>query len=219
MKLAEKENCFLIEDFFETGIIAGFTKPILRGDVLRDIPEIACLKDFKIAFLKQIHSSTIHQVHDGCFLKGDGIITDKPNIACVVRTADCLPIFLSSKELNVAGIIHMGWRGAKLRILDNIKYDLKTFKAAAGCGMRECCYEVGGEFLNYPGFKAYLTKKGEKLFFNPVDFVKDHLQSRGLKKNNFLDLNICSICSKENFYSFRRNATDSRTLSFIAMAG
>ena len=134
MKLAEKENCFLIEDFFETGIIAGFTKPILRGDVLRDIPEIACLKDFKIAFLKQIHSSTIHQVHDGCFLKGDGIITDKPNIACVVRTADCLP-FLSSKELSGRHNPH-GWRGAKLRILDNAKYDLKTLEAAAGCGIR-----------------------------------------------------------------------------------
>lgn len=216
MKLIEKENCFLIEDFFKNGIIAGFTKPALLGDVLKDIPKISCLKDLKISFLKQIHSATVYNVKDGCFLEGDGLITEEPGIVCVVRTADCLPVFLSSEELNVIGAIHMGWRGAKLGILDNLNYDLKTFKAIAGIGMRQCCYEVGKEFLNYQELKASLKEKNNSLYFNPVDFAKKRLAANGLKKENFLDLNICSICSKENFYSFRKDATDFRTLSFIA---
>lgn len=215
MKLIEKENCFLIEDFFKSGVIAGFTKPVLHGDVLKDIPKIPCLKDFKVSFLKQIHSATIRNVQQGCFLEGDGLITDRPGIVCVVRTADCMPVFLSSEELNVIGVIHMGWRGAKLGILDNINYDLRTFKAVAGVAMRQCCYEVGKEFLNYREFKTSLEEKNNSLYFNPVNFANKSLSANGLKKDNFLDLNICSICSKENFYSFRRNATDFRTLSFI----
>ena len=218
MKLLEKENCFLIEDFFENSIVAGFTKPVLQGDVLKDIPKIACLKDFKIVFLEQIHSATVHRVQEGRLLEGDGLITDKPGIVCVVRTADCMPVFLSSEERNVTGVIHMGWRGAKLGILDNIGYDLQSFKAIAGCGMRQCCYEVGKEFLNYQEFKPSLKEKNNSLYFNPADFIKRRLEANGLKKDNFLDLNICSICSKENFYSFRRNATDFRTLSFIVRA-
>ncbi|MDD4954651.1 MAG: polyphenol oxidase family protein [Candidatus Omnitrophica bacterium] len=218
MKLTEKENCFFIEDFFKNGVIAGFTKPVLQGDVLKDIPEIPCLKDFRIAFLKQIHSATIHHVQEGCFLEGDGLITDKPGIVCVVRTADCMPVFLCSEELNVVGVIHMGWRGAKLGILDNINYDLKTFKAVAGVAMRQCCYEVGKEFFNYQELKLSLKEKNNSLYFNPADFIKRRLESKGLKKENFFDLNICSICSEEKFYSFRRNATDFRTLSFIVRA-
>lgn len=216
MKLIEKENCFLIEDFFDSGTIAGFTKPGLPGDVLKDIPRIfPSLKDFKIAYLKQIHSSTVHSIQKECFLEGDGLITDKTNIVCVVRTADCMPLFLSSKALGVTGIIHMGWRGAKKGILDNINYGLKSFKAIAGLGMRQCCYRVGNEFLEYPEFNAFLRKSGNDLYFNPIDFIEKSLVAHGLKKNNFLDLNICSLCSKENFFSFRRDSTDSRTLSFI----
>lgn len=221
MKLLEKENCFLIEDFFESNIIAGFTKPVLYGDVLQDIPQVfkPSFKDFKIAFLKQIHSSIVHSIEkEGCF-EGDGLITKEANTICVTRTADCLPVFLSSKELNIIGIIHMGWRGAKKGILDNIKYDLKSFKAIAGLGMRQCCYEVGREFLEYPEFSAFLRKEDNSLYFNPISFIEENLMAHGLREDNFFDLNMCSHCSKENFFSFRKDSTDNRTLSFIARVG
>ena len=218
MKLIEKENYFLIENFFESNIIAGFTKPVLPGNVLEDIPQVfePSSKKFKIAFLKQIHSSEIHSIEkEGC-LEGDGLITKKNNLICVVRTADCMPIFLSSKKLGVIGVVHMGWRGAKKGILDNIKYDLKTFKAIAGLGMRRCCYNVGKEFLEYPEFGPFLKKTGNDLYFNPIDFIKKHLIAYGLNRENFFDLKVCSHCSKEKFFSFRRDSTDNRTLSFIA---
>lgn len=217
VKLIEKENCFLMEDFFESSIIAGFTKPVFCGDVLQDIPRIfkSSSGDFKITFLKQIHSSIVHSIQkEGCF-EGDGLITKEANTICVVRTADCLPVFLSSKALGVIGIIHMGWRGAKKGILDNIKYDLKSFKAIAGCGMRQCCYKVSSEFLEYPEFGTFLKKNGDSLYFNPIDFAKERLTAHGLDEKNFLDLNICSFCSKQNFFSFRRDSTGYRTLSFI----
>ena len=217
VRLLEKENYFFIENLFEKNIVAGFSKPTLKGNVLKDIPQIfePSSKNFKIAFLKQAHSPTVHSIQkQGCF-DGDGLITKEINIVCVVRTADCMPIFLSSKELGVIGIIHMGWRGAKKGILGNIKYDLKSFKAIAGLGMRQCCYKVGSEFLEYPEFSAFLRKDGSSLYFNPIDFIEESLMSHGLERGNFFDLNMCSHCSKENFFSFRRDSTDNRTLSFI----
>ena len=220
VKLLEKDNCFFIENFFEENIIAGFSKPVLCGDTLQDISRIfqPFQKDFKIAHLKQIHSSLIHCIQtEGCF-EGDGLVTKETDIVCVVRTADCMPIFLSSNKLGVISIVHMGWRGAKKGILDNIKYDLKSFKAIAGLGMRQCCYEVGREFLEYPEFSAFLRRKGNSLYFNPTGFIRENLMVHGLEKENFFDLNICSHCSKENFFSFRKDSTDNRTLSFIVRA-
>ena len=221
MKLIEKENCFLIENFFESNTIAGFTKPVLPGNVLQDIPKVfePSPKKLKIAFLKQVHSPKIHSIEkEGCF-EGDGLITKEINLICVVRTADCMPVFLSSKKLGVIGVVHMGWRGAKKGILDNIKYDLKSFKAIAGLGMRRCCYRVGKEFLEYPGFRPFLKKSGDDLYFNPIGFLEKHLISHGLNRDNFFDLGMCSFCSKENFFSFRRDSADNRTLSFIARVG
>ena len=221
MRLLEKENCFFIDNLFEANIFAGFSKPRLKGNVLGDIPQVLkpFCENFKIAFLNQVHSSTIHSIQkQGCF-EGDGLITKETNIVCVVRTADCMPIFLSSEELGIIGIIHMGWRGAKKGILDNIKYDLKSFKAIAGLGLRQCCYEVSREFLEYPEFSAFLRKEGNSLYFNPIDFIKENLVIHGLREDNFFDLNICSHCSKENFFSFRRDSTDNRTLSFIVKIG
>jgi len=217
VKLLEKENYFLIEEFFESNIVAGFTKPFFTGDVLGDIPQIfkSSFKDFKIAFLKQIHSSIVHSIQKYGCMEGDGLCTKEDNIVCVVRTADCMPVFLSSKELNAIGIVHVGWRGAKKGILDNIKYDLKSFKAIAGLGMRQCCYEVGREFLEYSEFSAFLRSDGNSLYFDPIGFIKKNLAIHGLREDNFFDLNMCSHCSKENFFSFRRDSTDNRTLSFI----
>lgn len=221
VKLLEKENCFFIDNLFGKNIFAGFSKPILKGNVLEDIPQILnpFHENFKIAFLNQIHSSVIHSIQkQGCF-EGDGLITKETNIVCVVRTADCMPIFLSSEKLGTIGIVHMGWRGAKKGILDNIKYDLKSFKAVAGLGIRQCCYEVGREFLEHQEFNVFLKKVGNSLYFNPIGFIKENLMAYGLREDNFFDLNICSHCSKENFFSFRRNSTDFRTLSFIVRSG
>jgi YfiH family protein len=217
MKLLEKNNCFLIDAFSKSSIIAGFTKPNLSGDVIKDIPKVLSWANFKfkIAFLKQIHSARINYIKEsGCYT-GDGLITQKNNLVCVVRTADCLPIFLSSKKPEVIGIIHMGWRGAKSGILENIKYDLGHFKVILGVGMRKCCYEVGEEFLNYPQFRGFIKEDNGHFRFDPAGFAKKNLTTRGLAENNFSDLNICSACSKESFSSFRRNSTDNRTLSFI----
>lgn len=221
MKLIDESNCFIINDFFEVNTIAGFSKPIFSGDVEKDIPQIleSFLGNPQIAFLKQIHSSKIHHIDKIGNYVGDGLVTQKNNLICVVRTADCMPVFLYSNELKTIGILHMGWRGAKEGILNNIKHNLSSFKALAGIGMRKCCYEVGSEFLRHLEFKDYIKESNKKLYFDPVNFLKNKLINLGLKEENFLDLGICSFCSKQNFFSFRRDKTDNRTLSFIVRIG
>src|SRR3990167_757228 len=43
--------------------------------------------------------------------EGDYLITDQPNIALGVLTADCLPVVIYDQVRNVVGIAHAGWRG------------------------------------------------------------------------------------------------------------
>jgi len=217
VRLVDKEHCFLIKDFFSDQICSGFSKNSLNGNLPQDINTALSFfnQDIKLGYLNQVHSSKVISLERGGLYEGDGLFTEKANLVLAVRTADCLPLFFESRELGVVGVVHMGWKSAKAGILDNIAYDLKSFKVVAGVGLRRPCYEVGNDFLKQEPLKPFIEKAGSKLYFNPVEFSKNKLLTKGLKEDNFIDLDICSFCSQNNFFSCRRDNTSSRTLSFI----
>lgn len=75
------------------------------------------LKEKKIAF------SILHQVHGNQIVKApvflpqaDGQWTDKKKLALIIKTADCLPVFIIENEKIMA--LHMGWRGFKEKIFE-----------------------------------------------------------------------------------------------------
>ncbi|MBN3040536.1 MAG: polyphenol oxidase family protein [Candidatus Omnitrophica bacterium] len=217
MKISEKENFFSIEDFFDSSVIAGYSKPKLAGTLPDDFYKaFSCShRDFSLSYMKQLHSDKVHVVGNPGEYSGDGLFTSAKKHFLVVKTADCLPLFFFSKRLSVAGVVHMGWRSAAGGILENIPYDLSTFKVVAGVGMRCCCYEVGKELEQCIRIKPYLKSNGERIYFDPIAFVCDSLARRGMPRDNFLDLDYCTVCHRDNFLSFRKTATSKRMLSFI----
>lgn len=217
MRLIESAHSFIIEDFFAPGIIAGFTKPTLAGRPPQDVRTALCdrVSSVPVAYLKQIHSSAIQVIEQDGMYVGDGLFTARAHLALTVKTADCLPILLYSHELGAAGVVHMGWRSACQGILDAIPFELSTFKAVAGVGLRECCFRVTEEFFNYLQFIPFLMRSDSGLFFDAAGFARSRLIKHGLKRENFFDNRICSYCDPGGFFSNRRGDASSRTLSFI----
>lgn len=217
MKLAEYEHCVLIEDFFSPGIIAGFTKPNLKGVLPEDILRAFSSLNLSpaVADMFQLHSSLVYFTNSPGTYNADGLFTQENNQAVLVKSADCLPIYFSSSSSETIGIVHMGWLGAKQGILDNLNHKLKSFKVAFGVGLRRCCYRVGNEFLSYPRLSKYVEKYQSGLRFNTVKFAREELSRLGVRADNFWDLDICSFCSQDKFFSFRRTKAEQRTLSFI----
>jgi len=217
VKLTDRDHCYTIDDFFSPGVVAGFTKATLKGNLSQDLKQaLADLgKDFKFAHLKQIHSTRIHSVKQEGIYEGDGLFSTQQNFALVVRTADCLPLFFHSKKLATIGVIHMGWQGALGGILNNIEFNLSSFKVVIGVGLRKCCYALGKEFLKQQNILPFLERKQNSLYFDSVAFARAALAKNGIKEENIFDICICSFCSKQNFFSYRRDKTVNRTLSFI----
>jgi copper oxidase (laccase) domain-containing protein len=219
VRIVEHEHYYQVEGVFNSEVVAGFTKPTLEGILPDDIYKALqpCKTKISLAYLNQLHSAQVCFVDKGGRYTGDALFTKRNNQALAVKTADCLPLFLASG--NYTGIIHMGWRSAAKGILDNISCDLTEFKVTLGVGLRKCCYQVGEEFSHYQNLKLFLEERNSKLYFDPVSFAKHLLSSQGLKEDNFFDLNLCSLCHskgrEKNFFSYRRNKTGSRTLSFI----
>ncbi len=85
------------------------------------------IKSENIVYQKQIHSSKVSYVSKaGNIGEGDALITDKPNLALTISTADCTPVFIYDKENKVIAGVHSGWRGTEKKILFETLKKLKS---------------------------------------------------------------------------------------------
>ncbi|MCM8778469.1 MAG: peptidoglycan editing factor PgeF [Candidatus Omnitrophica bacterium] len=154
----------------------------------------------------------------------DALITQKPNIALAVLTADCFPVFLYEPIKKVIGIVHAGWRGTKAEILKKTIIKMQEcfsinpgdLEIAFGPGIRECCYEVKDDLREY--FFRHIQEREGKLFLNLKSANFEQLQSSGIKRENIIDSEFCSLCQNRDFFSFRKEGENSgRTVSVIML--
>lgn len=156
-------------------------------------------------------------------IEADALITERVNLGLAVRTADCLPIFISDVKLRKIAIVHSGWKGTYLQILRNtIETMVKDFGSSMndlvlgfGPAIRKCCYEVKEDVAQY--FNGFIVERDNKRFLDLI--LKNYHEARtlGIKENNIFDCSVCTCCNKD-FFSFRREGKDAgRMLSLISM--
>ena len=169
---------------------------------------------YQVITMNQIHSDIIKLVYPmKNKYKCDGLYTSKKrNILCV-KTADCVPILIHTKEW--VGVIHAGWKGLNQNILKNFfeneKFIRSDIKVAIGPHARKCCYEVGKEFEKI--FPNHTFKDQEKTYLDMSRYVTDYLKKLNIE---FEDVNVCTVCS-DRYYSYRKNQTSNRQYSFLCI--
>lgn len=140
----------------------GFTKEDARESVERNRNLLLLAagaadhgKPWPLISLRQIHSDVIHVVKSPLpgRLVGDGLITNLPQVALAILTADCFPVLLVDTGNKAIGVFHAGWRGTVQRIAEKglgaMRREYGTrpedVQAAIGPGIHNCCYAVGDE--------------------------------------------------------------------------
>ncbi|MGQ9664147.1 MAG: polyphenol oxidase family protein [bacterium] len=157
------------------------------------------LEKFNPVMLKQVHSDIIVDIDNEKRTTGDGLITSS-NKAIGVKVADCLPVYLFNDQK--IAILHCGWRSITKGILMKAKDFLKDYQYCLGGAIGSCCYEVKSDvaslfFQQYPGA---VVQRDKKIY---LDLKKAVIQELGAKRL-LANLDLCTYCHKEYFYSFRR---------------
>ncbi|MDY7024882.1 MAG: peptidoglycan editing factor PgeF [Pseudomonadota bacterium] len=92
-----------------------------------------------IAWLDQVHGQAVtnwqkattaqanHAKSGQAAIAADACITDQRGSACVVMTADCLPILITDKLGRQVAAVHAGWRGLQQGVIEQT---LARFEAA-----------------------------------------------------------------------------------------
>jgi len=97
-------------------------------------------------FLNQKHSDKCLSF-DAIECEGDAIYTNRKNEVCVILTADCLPIFITDTLGQEAAIIHAGWKGLLMGVIEQTlkSFDSKNLVAHFGPAISQDSFEVGEE--------------------------------------------------------------------------
>lgn len=179
------------------------------------------IKDLNIDnyyILKQIHSNKVFDIINiPKNYEGDGLITNKSNIALVTKSKDCNSIFIIDTKNKILGNIHSGWKGTLKSIITiainqmKEKYNSasKDIKIVFNPSIRECCFEVDNDvydlFIKKYKDKSYYKKISNKYHINLVKIIKDDAKKLGIKEENIIDNNICTLCNRKLFNSHRNN--------------
>lgn len=158
----------------------------------------------------------------------DGLVTDKKNLALLLKFADCTPLVLYDKKKEILSIVHSGWRGAKKKIpakaIEKMKRDFgsdtKDIIAYMGPSIDIENYEVGEEV--YEEFKDF---KNRDNFFEKIKGTwhlsmtkvnKEILLESGINKKN---IDICQESTYNNLdlHSARREGKAYGLNSMIVM--
>ncbi len=200
-------------------------------------------KDFPIELLFQLFPGTqlkfFKQIHSDIIIKsseimpdsqGDGIIVDEENTLAIIKTADCVPLFFWEPGCSFAGILHIGWRGFHKGIQNSLFQHIKemgvtqkNMRFVMGPAIEGSCYEVGEDL--YEKFarhthrdQVFASLANGKYHLNLAKGIFLSLQAQGIKKNNIINIDICTRCNWRQFPSYRKNGkTGKRIINFLTV--
>ena len=146
------------------------------------------------------------------------------NLGLVVKTADCMPIFLKDKKR--IGAVHAGWRGLGMGIIEeainkiNSSNDLIVW---LGPCISQENFEVGFdvyEFFNKYDkncISAFIEKSKGKFLLSLTKAAKLKLKDLGVQLvyGNGITQNYCTYNDADTFYSYRRDTVTGRMATLI----
>ncbi|MCC3867360.1 peptidoglycan editing factor PgeF [Terrisporobacter mayombei] len=189
-------------------------------------------EEFKLTNLtrnSQIHSSIVNKIDEhniGQRIDGDALITNVPQVPLLILTADCVPVVIVDPVNKAIGIVHAGWRGTYDKISEktiekmseNYNSKPEDLICIIGPSIGPCCYEVSKDLVEK--FNINLANNAGKF-----DIIKDNkyyldlwkinelmLKDYKVKEENIINIQICTNCNHDKFYSYRKHNKTSKRI-------
>lgn len=182
-------------------------------------------------WLEQVHGAkVIKAASDGLVRTADGSYSNQPGQACLVMTADCLPILLCDQQGSQVAALHCGWRSLAKGIVGR---GVQKFSAPAGDllaylgpAISQPHFEVGIDVLE-AFFKAARNaihqeqiaaafKPGNRpLHFYGDIYALARAELHALGVNAVYGGDYCTFADESRFYSYRRDKVTGRMASLI----
>lgn len=158
----------------------------------------------------------------------DGLVSDTPGIALLLRFADCVPILLFDPVRRAVGLVHSGWRGTIEGIVTKAVHVMEQafgtnpadLQVALGPAIGPCCYEVGEDVAgavrrSLRGEALLHSSASGRWYFDLPEANRQQLLAVGVR--HVEQANMCTVCHRHEFFSHRGDGV--RTGRFGALIG
>lgn len=156
----------------------------------------------------------------------DGLATNAPGVALLLRFADCQPIVLYDSTNHALGLVHAGWRGVAqgiaLRAVETMREafgtDPRELAAGLGPAIGPCCYTVGDDVAaamgySLPDWRQVMSRENNHWRFDLPAANAQQFSAAGVR--HVEQAGICTACRTDEFFSHR--ASGGRTGRFAAV--
>jgi len=214
-----------------TGVYASFN----LGEHVGDAPRAAAENRRRLRaglslghephWLKQVHGTTVARLDVGpTHGSADAAVISKPGEACVIMTADCLPVLFCDQAGTQVAAAHAGWRGLAAGVLEatlrSMNAKPETILAWLGPAIGPQAYEVGEDvrraFVGASAEAEQAFKPGKvpgKWWCDLYLLASQRLHRMGVRQIH--GGGFCTYTERERFFSFRRDGETGRMATLI----
>ncbi|MGE5385873.1 MAG: peptidoglycan editing factor PgeF [Betaproteobacteria bacterium] len=175
-------------------------------------------------WLQQVHGATVAIAETAASgVEADAAIARMPNRACVVMTADCLPVLLCDRAGTAVAAVHAGWRGLCAGIIERtvtaMRIPGEELLAWLGPAIGADVFEVGAEvrsaFMTHSpeAVAAFAPAKADKWLADIGLLARQRLYSVGVTA--IYGGGWCTVTEPDRFFSYRRDGITGRMATFI----
>ncbi len=158
-------------------------------------------------------------------LEYDALITNAPNIFLGILTADCLPISVVDQNRKVIAAIHAGRTGTALHIIAKVlrkmekefSCSLKDLLIAVGPSIGSCCYEIDERVFQQEWEPFSVSREKGKWMVDLAQINIAQMEKEGIEEEQISQINLCTYCHSDLFFSYRKEGKTGRQLSFIGI--
>jgi YfiH family protein len=162
----------------------------------------------------------------------DALVTNLPDLALVVSTADCLPLLIHDPIRGAVAAVHAGWRSTAKRIASRAieamtaayGTDPADCRVAIGPAIRGCCYEVDAAVTDamaatVPTWEDHAVQTRPGHFRLDLPGVnRAVMEQAGVRADRIADVGLCTACRGDLFFSYRAEKPHTgRMMNLIAL--
>jgi polyphenol oxidase len=192
---------------------------------IKTIAKVMGVNTKHVRWAHQVHGNHVIDITDPVFdiPACDALVTSEKNLSLMIRHADCQTALFYDPVNEVIANVHAGWRGNVLNIYHStVEFLVKKY----GSDVKNLLVGVGpsigpehAEFINYKEeFPSHLWHfRDSNNHFNLWDIAEMQLRECGIPAENIEIARIDTYGDEKNYYSYRRDKTQSRHATVITL--
>lgn len=183
------------------------------------------LKLDKIIYANQKHSDKVALItkESKGVPEADALITKEVNIGLAVTHADCQAAIFYDPENRAIGAVHAGYQGLVKNIYKNtVEKMFEHFGSKPDNILVAISASIGPDHAEYKDYKTlfpedFWSYQGKENYFDLREIAIKLLMDAGISDKNIEIEKTCTVCAKNDYFSYRRDHDCGRNATIVAL--